>query len=361
MVQVLVTGASGAVGSAALDRFLECGWDAVALSRREPDLTGDRKCERISVDLRDAVASRTALSALSGVTHVVYAAVYEKPGLVAGWSERDHRETNLAMLRNTLAPLLEAGGLQQVSILQGTKAYGIHLHPMVIPARESDPRDDHENFYWLQEDYLKEKAAAYGFRWNVLRPQPVIGAGPVGAVMSLTQAIGMYAAVCKQRGEPCGYPGGPSFVWEVSDARLCATALEFMASHRHTGNEIFNIANGDVFEWRNLWPALMDQMGVEAGPDTSRSLATYLPEQGEVWDAVVRERALRPNRLQDMLGESHHFADFCFAYGATEPPTPAFVSSVKIRQAGVHDVYDTEKTFRYWLALQQARRVLPRF
>jgi hypothetical protein len=53
------------------------------------------------------------------------------------------------MMQNCLEPLVETGKLQQVTALQGTKAYGIHLHPMPIPARERFPRDDHPNFYWL--------------------------------------------------------------------------------------------------------------------------------------------------------------------------------------------------------------------
>ena len=91
------------------------------------------------------------------VTHVVYTAVYELPGLVPGWSERDQMDTNLAMLRNLMDPLAAAAsGLQHVSLLQGTKAYGVHLHPIPIPARERFARDQHENFYWLQEDYVRE-------------------------------------------------------------------------------------------------------------------------------------------------------------------------------------------------------------
>jgi hypothetical protein len=43
---------------------------------------------------------------MGDVTHVVYAALYEKPGLIAGWRERDQMETNLRMLRNLFDPLV---------------------------------------------------------------------------------------------------------------------------------------------------------------------------------------------------------------------------------------------------------------
>jgi hypothetical protein len=90
-------------------------------------------------------------------------------------------------------------------------------------------------------------------------------------------------------------------------------------------------------------------------------MATFLPENAQVWDKVVKDQRLQPNTLDDILGESHHYADFCFAYGAEEPPPPAFVSAIKMRKAGVAEYYDTEETFRYWLGWLQDRRILPRY
>ena len=96
--------------------------------------------------------------AAGDVTHVVYAALFEKPGLLPGWFERDQMETNQLMLRNLLDPLLGvAAGLEHVTLLQGTKAYGAHVEPMAVPGRERNPRHEHENFYWLQEDDLRRR------------------------------------------------------------------------------------------------------------------------------------------------------------------------------------------------------------
>jgi hypothetical protein len=57
-----------------------------------------------------------------------------------------------------------------MGILQGTKAYGVHLHPIPIPAREDAPRDDHENAFFLQEDYIETKAAERELFYTGLRP-----------------------------------------------------------------------------------------------------------------------------------------------------------------------------------------------
>ena len=67
-------------------------------------------------------------------------------------------DTNLTMLRNLLDAAARARRrLRHVSLLQGTKAYGAHLHPIPVPARERCPRDPHDNFYWLQEDHVRER------------------------------------------------------------------------------------------------------------------------------------------------------------------------------------------------------------
>ena len=358
-MKVLIAGASGVVGAAAVDEFLAQGWEVVALSRRKPEVAGTAPFQHLSVDLRDADASRTALSGLEGITHVVYAALFEKPGLIAGWSEADQMETNLAMLQNCLQALL--GGrntLQHVSLLQGTKAYGIHLHPMPIPARENAARDDHANFYWLQEDYLKAQAEKAGFSYSILRPQLIIGSA-YGVAMNLAPVIGAYAAICREQGEPFGFPGGVSYVWEAVDARLLARVFTWAATSPAAAGQHFNVTNGDVFEWRNLWPAMARVLGVEAGPDRPRSMADYLPSQAAVWDAIVRKHKLRPVSILELVGESHHYADFCFAYGAETPPPPAFVSAIKLRQAGFTEVCDTQEMFCYWLNNFIERGILP--
>jgi len=60
--KVLVAGASGLVGVAAIESFLAAGWDVIGISRRKPDLPSGRDFRFISVDLRDEKAARDALS-----------------------------------------------------------------------------------------------------------------------------------------------------------------------------------------------------------------------------------------------------------------------------------------------------------
>jgi nucleoside-diphosphate-sugar epimerase len=360
MPSVVIAGASGLVGTATLENVLSRqGWtDVIALSRRVPEVDTSQAFRHLSVDLRDAEAARTALKDLRGVTHLVYTALYEQPGLIEGWSDPEQMQTNLTMLRNTLEPILDSLSLRHVTLLQGTKAYGIHLHPMPIPARERAPRDAHENFYWLQEDYLKEQADAHGFAWTILRPQLIIGR-PWGVAMNLAPIIGVYAAICREEGRPFSFTGGVPYVWEAVDARLVADVIEWAGSSPAAVNEHFNVTNGDVFEWRNLWPGMAEVLGVEVGPDDPRSMVELLEGKGEAWQTIVAKHALRPVPLSDILGESHYYADFCFAHGAAAAPPPAFSSRIKLQQAGFSGCRDTQDTFNYWLRDLIHRRLIP--
>ena len=207
--KVLVTGASGLLGVAAIEKFLSAGWDVVGVSRRKPELPSGRDIEFLSVDLRDEEAARAAFEPLTDITHIAYTALHEMPELVAGWSSKEQIETNDAMLRNVVEPVARtASNFRHISILQGTKIYGVHLHPIPIPARERDARKDHANFFFDHEDYVRAMGAQHGFNYTALRPQLVTGSTP--RALNILPAIGVYAVIRRKKGEPFGFTGGPS-------------------------------------------------------------------------------------------------------------------------------------------------------
>jgi nucleoside-diphosphate-sugar epimerase len=358
--RILIAGASGLVGYAAARHFASLpGWRTVAVSRRRPE--GLDGVELVSVDLLNAARCAEVVGTMADVTHVVYAALYEKPGLYQGWRERDQMETNLRMLENLFEPLRAvARGLRHVTLLQGTKAYGAHLKPIPIPAKERAPRDPHENFYWLQEDYLRERQAGQPWTFTILRPQVIFGES-LGSHMNIIPALGVYAALLREQGRPLAFPGGPPWVREAVDADLLARACAWAATSPAAANETFNINNGDVFEWRHVWPAIADTLGMDVGPDEPCSLAATMPPREEEWRAIVRKYSLRaPERLADFVGQGFVYADGQLAYGAKRPPPTTLVSTIKARQAGFADCMDTEDMFRKWLRRFQERGWLPR-
>ena len=143
-MKVVVFGATGVIGRAALVHFShvpDC--DVFGVSRRVPDVDG---VTHLPLDLLDRRACDRASEALIGATHVVYAALEESDDLTAGWRDRALMERNLTMFSNAFEPLLDAAGetLEHVSLLQGAKAYGLHVGRSTVPAKERAPRDDHD-------------------------------------------------------------------------------------------------------------------------------------------------------------------------------------------------------------------------
>src|SRR5260221_1237861 len=155
--KVLVMGASGLLGLAAIEKFLRGAWAVAGVSRRKPELPSGRDVEFLSVDLRDEETARAAFEPLTDITHIAYTALHEKPELVAGWSSKEQIDTNNAMLRNVVEPVVRtSSNFQHVSILQGTKVYGLHLHPIPIPAPEPDAHNERPNLFFDQQSDVCE-------------------------------------------------------------------------------------------------------------------------------------------------------------------------------------------------------------
>ena len=358
----LVVGATGVVGQACLRHFAALpDWNVIGVARRKLEMP--QGAQSLQLDLQDRAACETALGHRDDITHVVYAAVYEQPGgLVGGWRDQDQMRINLDMLRNVVEPLdRPSSPLAHVSIMQGGKAYGVHIHPKIaVPARERWPRDDHENFYWLQEDFLRERQAKSG-RWHfsIFRPRIVCG-DAMGSNMNPIPAIGVYAWLRHERGLPLAYPGGPERVNQAIDADLIAQACAWAATSPNARNETFNLDNGDVFTWQNVWPAIADVLGMEVGEPEPQSLGSTVPGEQQAWERIVDKYRLKaPRDLQAFIGQGAVYADFQMNHGKTAPLPPVIMSSVKIRQAGFNGCIDTEDMFRKWFGQLQSRGLLP--
>jgi hypothetical protein len=105
---------------------------------------------------------------------------------------------------------------------------------------------------------------------------------------------------------------------------------------------------------------MADDLGVEVGPDEPIQLVDWFAENAGVWDEVTAKHGLEPVPILDYLGESRFYGDFAFAYGSDgRTNSPAFVSTVKLRGAGFHEVYDTEDAFGYWFEDLRSRKLLP--
>jgi nucleoside-diphosphate-sugar epimerase len=356
MPKALVLGALGVVGRANVEYLTTLpDWEVVAVSRRAPDF--ETRAKFVSADLTDAAACKAAVKGHPDTTHVVFAALHEQASLVAGWTEADTIRTNVTMLKNAIDAVEEAAPkLKHVALMHGGKAYGVHLGPPPrVPSRESDPRHMPPNFYFDQEDFLKERQRGKGWSWTVFRPPAVVGFA-VGSPLCTILVIGVFAAISRELGQPLRFPGGLGHLKDACDARLLAKAVHWAGGSPKAANEIFNVANGDCFLWEQVFPKVADVFSMQSAEPHAMALGRVMADKGPVWDAIVAKHQLKPYTLKQLV-PSWEYADFTFRYRQT--PYESVQSTVKIRQAGFHECVDTEEMFARQLRDLQTARILP--
>jgi len=359
--KIVVAGGLGVVGRAALEHFSALpNTEVIGISRRPADFPSEASF--VSVDLRDEMATRTALEPHRDATHLVYAALYEKPNLIRGWFEPDHVSVNASMLRNFFDGV-EGANLEHVTLLQGTKAYGAHLgQPFRVPAREREPRHPHENFYFHQEDFLRTRQPGKDWSFTIFRPQIVFGVAS-GSAMNPIATLGAYAALQKARDEPFVFSGHPHTISEATDARLIARAIEWAQRTESARDQIFNITNGDVVVWCELAATLSEFFGMElemADPASRRRLSEEMPDRGGDWEKLARAQGLRLSNLDELIGLSWQYADALWA-NPESPERMPLVSTIKLRQAGFADCIDSDDSATQLLEEMIRLQYLPSF
>ena len=344
----LVTGASGLVGGYLLKHLLnEGGWDIVAISRRKPNIRGNYR--HITADLLDPADCGLKLGGLSDISHVFFVAYIERA------DPEELVTANTSMLVNLVEAIEVASpALEHVHLSEGTKWYGNHLGPFRTPAKEGDPRHAGENFYYNQQDWLEARQKGKRWTWSAVRPHAVCGFSTSGP-MNLTMAIAVYAAISKELGEPLSFPGKPrayTALYQATDAALLAKGIVWMATEPKAANQAFNITNGDLIRWQNLWPKIADFFGMEPAPPRYTPIKALMADKGPVWDRIVAKHGLEPHSYQDIVAWGYPENVFNSDYD--------IVSDMgKARRLGFHDSLDTEEMFLRMFSEFRQNRVVP--
>ncbi len=135
---------------------------------------------------------------------------------------------------------------------------------------------------------LRELQAGKAWHWSILRPVLIVGLA-MGGAMDLIPPLGVYAAMLREQGRPLDFPGGAARVAQAVDVDLLARAIAWSGEAKAAQNEAFNVTNGDVFTWENIWPAVADALEMKPGKPIPLSLAKEFPNWVSSWDALRRQ------------------------------------------------------------------------
>jgi len=344
----LVVGAQGVIGRNLISHLQTLDdWEIVGVSRRGGPSSG--KLRYLSVDLLDRADCQTKLSELQQVTHIFYAAYQDKPT----WAELV--PPNLAMLVNVVEAVEPiARRLQHISLMQGYKVYGAHLGPFKTPARESDPNHMPPEFNIDQQSFLEQRQAGKAWSWSALRPSVVCGFA-LGNPMNLSMVIAVYAAMSKELRLPLRFPGKPGAydsLIEMTDAGLLSRATVWAATDERAANQAFNVNNGDLFRWNDMWPRIARHFEIETASPLPMSLETIMADKQPLWAAMQAKHGLADIPYQDV--SSWRFGDFVFAWDYD-----VFADGTKLRRSGFHEYVDSEEMFTRVFGDFKRRRVIP--
>ncbi|MDJ1467637.1 SDR family oxidoreductase [Xanthocytophaga flava] len=344
----LVVGSQGVIGRNLIDYLVTLpDWEIIGLSRRG-GVSTDR-IQYIAVDLLNVEECRQKLSQLSHVTHIFYAAYQDKPT----WAELV--PPNLAMLVNVVTLVEEiASQLQHISLMQGYKVYGAHLGPFKTPARETDAGHMPPEFNVDQQQFLEKRQKGKNWTWSAIRPS-VVGGFALGNPMNLAMVIAVYASISKELNLPLRFPGKPGAydkLLEMTDAGLLAKATVWAATELRCANQAFNINNGDLFRWNEMWPEIARYFQLEIAPPLPMSLSVIMADKECLWNKMVEKYDLEPHPYQEV--SSWGFGDFVFSWDYD-----MFADGAKARRFGFHEYVETKDMFLSIFDDLRQRKVIP--
>jgi nucleoside-diphosphate-sugar epimerase len=257
------------------------------------------------------------------------------------------------MLANVLDAVEGAASLQHVSLMQGYKVYGAHLGPFKTPAREDDPPHMPPEFNVDQQRLLEDRQRDAGWTWSAIRPSVVCGTA-LGNPMNLAMVIAVYASIARELKVPLRFPGKPgayTSLLEMTDAGLLAAATVWAATEPRCANQAFNIANGDLFRWAEMWPRIAGMFELDLAPPLPMSLVDVMADKRTAWQRLKERHGLRP-AYEEV--SSWAFGDFVFSWDYD-----MFADTSKSRRFGFHDYVDTFAMFERTFEVLRRNRIIP--
>lgn len=236
-----------------------------------------------------------------------------------------------------------------------------------VPLRETCPRIPEpyasKIFYYTQYDLLKRLSEGKAWTFSEVRPDGVVGFAPGTNAMNMAQGIAVYLSMYRQvhgAGATVPFPGHDhgyhsthtdTFQDILSQMEIYAA----LNTDKCGDGGIFNVADGQVVTWADVWPRLCKPFGLVGGsprPD-SQPMLEFVQQNKDAWHSLAKRYELN-EKLVEQQGWGHTrfmLVDFDFdrQYDLS-----------RSREVGFTEAIDTVDGYvKSWKRMQQAKMIPP--
>jgi hypothetical protein len=125
-----------------------------------------------------------------------------------------------------------------------------------------------------------------------------------------------------------------------------------MATSPRCANQAFNITNGDLIRWENVWPRFADYFEMPLGRRQHIQLSKMMQDKESIWAAIVARHGLMPIPYGEVV--RWNYGDYVFSTGHD-----VISSTMKAREFGFGEFLDTEKMFLRQFDELRANKIIP--
>lgn len=173
--------------------------------------------------------------------------------------------------------------------------------------------------------------------------------------MNLLTCIAVFASLSKAEGVPLRFPG-KSGTWtalhQTTDAGLLARATEWALTSPAANREIFNVTNGDLFRWQDLWEDIATFFDMPTAAPQPMPLTEQMSDKEAAWNQLVGQHGLRPTPWSQI-------ASWPFAEAVFDMDCNLVQSTIKIRKAGFAECEDSHESLLRNLSRLRQERFIP--
>jgi nucleoside-diphosphate-sugar epimerase len=291
MGAILVTGATGFVGSRVAARLADRGWRVRGLVRSASAIPG------VQTVVGDMLDHASLKEAVRGVDVVVHCAVDESGDVDRG------RAVNVEGTR-VLAEAALAVGCRRFVHISTCGAYALEGLDVVTEDTPLWPEDRIEELTYGVTKALGEHAlasvAAQGLDAVILRPPNVLGAHP--------RSVFCEELATRVRDGTIGYVGDGDTTWPYVHVDNLVDAIEVAIDHPVAAGRSYTVVDGHT-TWRAFLEEYADWFGVTIAPRDRLSL--YDDFRGRFsTDRIRSELGHAPRRTyRDAMEETRHFLE----------------------------------------------------